>query len=403
MHAARKNSKSPRLIKRYKKASSDLQKLERQTYWNYINQLIEPINDENTSAGGNQKRFWNYIKTLRRDTTGIQPLKSRHTGKLVASPEEKANILNEQYKSVFTEEDTSFIPAPTGKPLPSMEEIVVTEEGVRRLLHKMNPHKAAGPDTIPAKVLKECADELSPMLVILFNKTFSDGLVPDDWKKANVTAIFKKGNRSDAANYRPVSLTSLCCKIQEHIVTSSIMRHLEAHKALSDTQHGFRARRSCETQLLTLTHELAKNMDMKKQTDIVILDFSKAFDRVPHQRLLGKLDHLGVRGQTYKWIKAFLDGRTQQVVVEGAKSEEIDVVSGVPQGTVLGPLLFLTYINDLPDGLNPNTHVRLFADDCILYRVIDTAEDSRLLQEDLNRLAMWEKSGAWTFTQRSVM
>lgn len=132
-------------------------------------------------------------------------------------------------------------------------------------------------------------------------------------------------------------------------------------------------------------------MDKGKQTDLIILDFSKAFDKVPHQRLLGKLDHLGIRGHTYMWIKAFLEGRTQQVVVDGTKSEEIDVVSGVHQGTVLRPLLFLTYINDLPDGLNTNTHVRLFADDCILYRVIDKVKDNRLLQEDLDRLASWEK------------
>ena len=191
--------------------------------------------------------------------------------------------------------------------------------------------------------------------------------------------------RHYAANYRPVSLTSLCCKLLEHV----IVKHLESYNILNDCQYGFRAKRSCETQILTLYQELAASLDKKSQTDMIILDFSKAFDRVPHQRLLEKVYHYGTRGTTYQWISSFLSSRTQQLLVEGQSSEKIPVVSGVPLGSVLGPVLFLTFINDLPENLS--SRARLFADDCILYREITSYLDQHLLQQDLDRLASWEK------------
>ena len=219
--------------------------------------------------------------------------------------------------------------------------------------------------------------------------------MPEDWRHANVTAIYKKGTRHDAANYRPESLTSLCCKLLEHVIVSKTVKHLERYNILNDCQHGFRANRSCETQILTLYHELASSLDKKVQTDMIILDFSKAFDRVPHQRLLKTVHHYGIRGNTHQWISSFLNSRTQQVQVEGQSSEKVPVVSGVPQGSVLGPVLFLMFINDLPDNINSRT--RLFADDCILYRQIRNNNDQHLLQEDLDRLATWEKTWGMEF------
>ena len=203
------------------------------------------------------------------------------------------------------------------------------------------------------------------------------------------------GDKSKAANYRPVSLTLTCCKIMEHIVHSHLMKFLESNKILTDHQHGFRKRRSCETQLLITVHDLAAGLDRRQQIGAILLDFSKAFDKVPHQRLAAKHNHYGIRDQTLSWIKSFLADRSQQVVLDGKSSPAAPVTSGVPQGTVLGPLLFLVYINDLPSRVSSS--VRLFADDYLLYRVIKDHQDAELLQIDLNQLQEWERDWQMLF------
>ncbi|MEW8544204.1 MAG: reverse transcriptase family protein, partial [Candidatus Thiodiazotropha sp.] len=387
-------SKHHKDFEKYKSMKARVQKAERQAYWSYLDQLINFGDPDTETQLGKMKRFWSFVKSLKKDNSGVAPLKEQ--GKMHADPVDKSNILNRQYESVFTKEnDTADIPTLQGQPYPDMPDIVVNQEGVLKLLKKINPHKACGPDMIPARILRDLAEEIAPILTVIFQRTISLGEVPDDWKSANVTPIFKKGDRFKASNYRPVSLTSLCCKMQEHIITSSVMVHLEQYRILTDCQHGFRARRSCETQLLTLYHELAETVDRNGQMDLVILDFSKAFDRVPHQRLLGKLDHYGIRGNTHQWIKSFLSGRSQQVIVDGASSEKAPVISGVPQGTVLGPLLFLLFINDLPACVNSRT--RLFADDCIIYRPIKMLQDCQQLQYDLVNLAEWESTWGMAF------
>jgi len=238
--------------------------------------------------------------------------------------------------------------------------------------------------------LKLCASELAPAIVRVFQTSLDSGTVPSDWKKALITPLFKKGERNVASNYRPVSLTSVVSKILEHIVHSSIMRHLDHHNILTDCQHGFRSRRSCESQLISTIQGIAEKLKSGKyQIDVILLDFAKAFDKVPHKRLLHKLCHYGVRGKTLQWITSFLSSRTQQVLVEGCESAKLDVLSGAPQGTVLGPLLFLVYINDLPEVVSTSM-LRLFADDSLLYRQVRNQTDSNDLQKDLSALEEWE-------------
>ena len=229
----------------------------------------------------------------------------------------------------------------------------------------------------------------------MFQTSIDSGTVPTQWKEALVTPIFKKGDKHTAANYRPVSLTAVCCKLCEHLVAKSIMDHLENNNILSDYQHGFRRKRSCETQLLLFIDELAKGMCDGDQYDVAIMDFSKAFDVVPHERLLAKLDHYGIQGNTHQWIRSFLADRSQQVVVDGAKSSPAPVISGVPQGSVLGPILFLVFINDMPETIK--ARCRLFADDSIVYRPVRNTNDCEGLQEDLNALQRWEKTWGMSF------
>ena len=212
---------------------------------------------------------------------------------------------------------------------------------------------------------------------------------------ADVSPIYKKGDRHKPENYRSISLTSIVCKMLEHIVHSQIMHHLDVHNLLTDSQFGFRRKRSCESQLLITVNDLAVGLRDREQVDAVLLDFSKAFDRVPHERLLRKLDHIGVRGVLLDWIRDFLSRRTQRVVLEGEGSYTSNVTSGVPQGTVLGPLLFLVFINDMPNVVSSN--IRLFADDALVYRSIHTHEDVVALQADLDNLQTWERKWQMSF------
>ena len=176
---------------------------------------------------------------------------------------------------------------------------------------------------------------------------------------------------------------------------SHVMGHLDRNQLLSDAQHGFRKKRSCESQLILTIQDLANGLNSGEQIDAILLDFSKAFDKVPHQRLLEKLQHYGIRGHLNDWVADFLRDRQQEVVLEGAHSSPTKVTSGVPQGTVLGPLLFLVYINDMPEGINST--VRLFADDSLVYRIIRSKEDQTILQEDLRKLQEWERKWQMQF------
>ena len=374
--------------KHYKNIKHLVQRKIRQAYWSYVEDIISP-----TEIDKSPKRFWSYIKSKKQDSMGVAPL--RHENQLVSSSKGKADILNNQFKSVFTKEDTAHIPSCGRSNIPTMPSISITEQGVNNLLHNLKPNKASGPDEIPARILRDFKHHIAPVLTIIFQKSLSTGIVPTDWKTAIVCPVFKKGERYKASNYRPVSLTCICCKIMEHIIASQLMKHLDSHRILHENQHGFRSRRSCDTQLITFMDELCKNKSSNIRTDMLILDFSKAFDTVPHKRLISKLQHYGVKGNTSDWILSFLSGRSQSVVVDGARSESCEVSSGVPQGSVLGPILFLVYINDLPDTVTSD--VRLFADDCILYRKIKKDTDIDILQQDLTALHQWESDWQMSF------
>ena len=343
------------------------------------------------------KKFWSYVRSKRRDMTGIPVLKV--DGKEITTGREKAEALSEQYDSIFTNEDLIDIPCLLTPPAPRIKELALDVNGIQKLLKKLDPKKANGPDQISTYILKECAEEIAPILTNIFTTSLATGTTPSLWRTANIVAIFKKGSKMSTENYRPVSLTSVVCKVLEHIIHRHIMNHCDQHNLLRSHQHGFRQNHSCESQLILSMEDIYRQHDKNKQVDMLILDFTKAFDTVPHQRLLKKLKHYGIDSNLHRWISSWLTERTQQVVVDGDYSSCKQVRSGVPQGTVLGLLMFLLYINDIGDHLNHST-IRLFADDCLLYRTISNQDDADRLQDDLDKLQEWTETWQMNFNAK---
>ena len=336
-----KKTKSPELIKKVKDLNRTIQKNVRRAHWDYVNSLFSS-HTEDPDPQQKNKRFWSYIRQQKASNVGVPPLKD--DGQLFTKAKDKAEILNRQFNSAFsegkqycTEEIKHKCKLPDLK-APPIDDIKVNKDGIEKLLLNLDPSKAPGPDGIPPRVLNALPSEISPILTTIFTRSLNTGAVPSAWRSANVTPVYKKGEHYKASNYRPISLTSICCKVLEHILVSNIMAHWEQHGVLVPNQHGFRAKRSCESQLIELMDELSKNIDDGIQTDVIVLDFAKAFDRVNHSLLCKKIQSYGITGTTNLWIQNFLRDRKQKVVVDGESSDTIDVKLGVPHGLGAVPL-----------------------------------------------------------------
>ena len=370
--------------KKYTKANNKVKRLMRKAKRRFERDIANKAKSE-------PKSFWAFIRSRLKTKAGVGPLLADNSDKtsIKFDDKEKADILQDQFCSVFTKEPEGTLPHFPKRTDELMAFLFVTEVMVCDEIKRLNLNKSLGPDEIHPRFLFELKDEISKPLAFIFQQTLQQGSIPQDWRNAFVSPIFKKGAKNRAENYRPISLTSIVCKIMEKIIKESVLKHLLDNGLLSVKQFGFLSGRSTVTQLLKFLDKCAEHVARGKVVDTIYMDFAKAFDKVPHRRLIHKLEAYGICGNVLGWIEAFLMGRNQTVVVNGEKSKPCPVLSGVPQGSVLGPILFVIYINDLPD--NVKSEVFLFADDTKIARQVSTASDSLILQDDLDALDNWSK------------
>lgn len=369
---------------RFVRARNDLRWLTRRLRKEFEASLVRGMKNDT-------KPFWRYTNTRLKTKSQVEDL-VRPDGSTASTDAEKAQMLADFFSSVFChDEDAADVPSLTPNYAGTvLEDVEITASAVEEKLKNLRPSSSPGPDQLHPRVLTELAASLSTPLSNLYRESLSRGQLPDDWKVGQVVPIYKKGRKDEASNYRPVSLTSVASKVMESIIRDRLLEHLQATDQLTNAQHGFVPYRSCATQLLATMEDWTRMLEAGEPVDVVYTDFRKAFDSVPHRRLLSKLHSLGIRGRLHKWLEAFLTGRRQRVVVNGTFSSWSDVTSGIPQGSVLGPVLFTLYVNDLPDVVTGA--VQLFADDMKIYRGIRSSVDHDELQRDLDRLARWSET-----------
>jgi len=343
------------------------------------------------SSRNDPKKFFSFYRFMDKGSKGIGPI--HYKGLEIVSDEGIAEAFKDYFSTVFTSEegDIEFSNGVSVCHVDSLRDITFTVEEIKGLLCGLKPNKSAGPDGIHGRILREGQDYLAVALQIIFSRSFEYCEIPDDWKDANVVPIFKKGNKSEVENYRPISLTSNVVKVMEKIIKGRIHEFLRNNNLISDDQHGFREGRSCLSNLLLFLDYVTGVVDSGKGVDVVYLDLSKAFDKVPHRKLLFKLSMHGISGGVTRWIDGWLTSRRQRVLLNGFSSKWDRVRSGVPQGSVLGPLLFIIFVNDL--GVNIGSKIFKFADDTKLVRPICGVNDSIEIQRDLDRLMAW--AGKW--------
>ena len=338
----------------------------------------------------NPKYFFSYAKSFSKVKHNISTLLNGEK-KLVTDSKDLADILQTQFCSVFSDPNCpdKSMPEFALPPITSEDrELVLSTELIEDAISEVKLDSAPGPDGIPAILLKRCAGSLSRPIHLLWSESMSLGQVPSYYKTGYVTPLFKKGSRCDAANYRPVTLTSHVVKVYERVVRKHMVQYLDANNLLSEKQHGFRSNRSCLTQMLDHFDSIFEGFTQGNDTDSIYLDFAKAFDKVDTELLLQKLRRYGFHQKLIGWIQSFLTNREQVVVVNGVHSNSAKVLSGVPQGSVLGPLFFLLYINDLEEVVK-SSRVSFFADDTRVSKQISCFEDCALLQADLFRVIEW--------------
>ncbi len=362
----------------YNKLKREVTKDIKSAVKNYEKDLVK-------NSKSNPKLLYAYINKKQNVKNHIKALEN-HNGEVIFDTYNIADVLNNYFKSVYVNEEINTTPTLPLRTNYQMEDIQIDYEDVKCYLSKLDVRKSTGFDNVHPYVLNKSNEGIAVPLTI-FKMSLSKCEVPQKWKCANVTPLFKKGSRLAPENYRPVSLTSIPCKVLERIISDKLSNYLNENNLLSSKQHGFVKKKNCTTNLLESIDMITNHLSKGEPVDVLYTDFQKAFDTVPHQRLLQKLKSYGIGEKLMKWMESYLRTRKQRVVMGDVVSKWIDVVSGVPQGSVLGPLLFLIYINDLPEVISNVS--KLYADDNKIMAVVNNTEDRDNFQNDINSLNEW--------------
>ena len=330
------------------------------------------------------KKFWSHVKSTSNSTRIPETI--YYKGCFKNNPKDQSELFNSFFEAQFSDKSNYNIKIDFKNDC--LLDYNITTADVRFLLKKINSNKSPGPDGIHGKILKNCATSLAYPLSQLYNTSFRTGIIPGEWKMANIVPVFKKDDKTNVENYRPISLTCLTMKIFEIIIRDKIME--KCKDLIDDKQHGFLPSKSCTTQMIPFTDSIAQCLNNRSRTDIIYFDFAKAFDSVSHDLILHKLKHqFNIDGLLLKFLASYLRDRTQRVVIGGCQSSISIVRSGVPQGSILGPILFVLFINDLSSCVSQGTNIALYADDTKIWRRITYASDNMILQKDINSLNNW--------------
>jgi hypothetical protein len=371
---------------KYKAINNKLKNLINKKHSDYLNQCFDGLDT-------NPKKFWGLVS--HKSKKGAIPHEMCYDDITSTDASDKANMFNQFFYSQYNSSKLQKPNVPVFNNL-NLSHLNIAEIDVLNVLIKLDVSKAYGPDGLATIIYKNCANVLAPSLTMLFNLSLDNGVVPTEWKVANVVPIHKKGPKNNVSNYRPISLLPVAGKILERCVHQHL--YSITREDIIKNQHGFMSKKSTTSQLVQFYDNVFHDCDNSIQTDVTYLDLTKAFDSVPHDLLLLKLNSFGINGKLLSWISNYLSRRKQKVVIEGKSSTFKNVISGVPQGSILGPLFFLYYINDMCKSISdPDTSLFLYADDSKLSKRIVTPHDCDTLQQSINELSSWATTWGMAF------